>query len=423
MVQNARGRMASSVVAGAIALAAVTVNAVGCSGDKPVSGLGNAGRGGAMSSRGGMGGSIGGGGGSGTAGMAAGGTGGAQPGCQTPLGTPGTWEEIAPMQGLANFHVTDTFTVGANDLIFAGYIGDPTGASGPFTEARFLRWTQGCWTLELTIPAGTAPIDFPSVHGLGAGDIWASAGQAIFHRDAQGWTPLANNAWLTQIRLPPFSSPAELIRVRAAAPNDVWFAATSNILRWNGQAWTTYNFDDPNYPNESASIGFFFRSIWIDSPTSVWVGGGADQVGNTMESSIMNHFDGTNWTRTGLPALGQVYAIWRAGSVLWLANPSVGNTLVRFDGTAGVVAPILGVDPSNTPSLTSLFGRGANDVWAAGDDVAHFDGQDWSLDPGVPALARNPTDENNTFVAGDAGAVWLVVSGPAPHFFRLVTGP
>ena len=422
MVQNVRGRMTSAVVAGAIVLAAVTANAVGCSSEKPTSGLGNAGRGGAMSGRGGMGGSIGGGGGSGTAGMAAGGAGGSPTGCQTAVGTPGTWEEIAPMQGLANFHMVDAFTVGANDLMFAGYIGDPTVAA-PFTEARFLRWTQGCWTVELTIPMGTSEINFPSVHGLGAGDMWASAGDAVFHRDAQGWTRLTNDSWKAQIRLPPFSIPPVILQVREAAPNDVWFAATSNILRWNGQAWTTFNFDDPNYPNESASVGLFFRSIWIDSPTSVWVGGGADQVGNTMESSIMNHFDGASWTHTALPALGQVYAIWRAGSVLWLANPSVGNTLVSFDGTAGTATPIAGVGPANSPSLTSLFGRGANDVWAAGDDVAHFDGQDWSVDPGVPALARNPTHDDNTFVTGDAGAVWLVVSGPVPHFFRMVTGP
>ena len=292
---------------------------------------------------------------------------------------------------------------------------------GPLTEARVLRWTQGCWTVELSIPAGVSQVDFPSVHGLATGDVWASAGDAIFHRDAQGWTRFANEGWRNQIRLPPFSSPAELFRLREAAPNDIWLAATSNILHWNGQAWTTFNFDDPNYPNDTASVGFFFRSIWIDSPTSVWVGGGADQVGNTMESSIIHHFDVANWTHTSLPALGLVDAIWRGGPVLWLANPSPGFTILRFDGTAGTSTPILGSDPNNTPGLTSLFGRGASDLWAAGDDVAHFDGQSWSLDPGVPAAARSILDERNTYVTGDAASVWLAT--PGPRFFRLVTGP
>jgi hypothetical protein len=423
-VENGRERLAGLVLAGAIGLMALAVNTEGCSSDSPNTALGNgqAGHGGAGAvGRGGMGGSIGGGGGigGGTAGMAVAGAGG-QTGCQLPAGAPGTWVEIAPPPGQANFHVTDAFAVGLNDLFFAGFVGDPT-MGGPLTEARVLRWTQGCWTVELSIPAGVSQVDFPSVHGLATGDVWASAGDAIFHRDAQGWTRFANEGWRNQIRLPPFSSPAELFRLREAAPNDIWLAATSNILHWNGQAWTTFNFDDPNYPNDTASVGFFFRSIWIDSPTSVWVGGGADQVGNTMESSIIHHFDVANWTHTSLPALGLVDAIWRGGPVLWLANPSPGFTILRFDGTAGTSTPILGSDPNNTPGLTSLFGRGASDLWAAGDDVAHFDGQSWSLDPGVPAAARSVLDERNTYVTGDAGSLWLAT--PGPRFFRLVTGP
>ena len=369
---NGRERLAGLVLAGAFALVALAVNTEGCSSDSPNMALGDghAGHGGAGNvGRGGIGGSIGGGGGiaGGTAGMAAAGAGGAggQTGCQLPAGAPGTWVEIAPPPGQANFHVTDAFAVGLNDLFFAGYIGDPT-MGAPFTEARVLRWTQGCWTVELSIPAGISQVDFPSVHGLATDDVWASAGDAIFHRDAQGWTRFANEGWRNQIRLPPFSIPVELLRLREAAPNDIWLAATSNILHWNGQAWTTFNFDDPNYPNDTASVGFFFRSIWIDSPTSVWVGGGADQVGNTMESSIIHHFDGANWTHTQLPALGQVDGIWRGGSVLWLANPSIGSTIVRFDGTTGTSTPILGIDPNNPPGLTSLFGRGASDSVGGG---------------------------------------------------------
>jgi hypothetical protein len=427
-VANGRERLAGLVLAGSFALVAMAVNTEGCSSDSPNMALGDghAGHGGAGNvGRGGIGGSIGGGGGTGggTAGMAVAGAGGAggQTGCQLPAGAPGTWVEIAPPPGQANFHVTDAFAVGLNDLFFAGFVGDPVTGAG-FTEARILRWTQGCWAVELSIPRGAGPIDSPSVHGLGTGDVWAAASDALYHRDAQGWTRFANEDWRTQIRQPPsFSSPPQFFRVRAAAANLIWAAVTSNILRWDGQAWTAFNFDDPNYPNESASVGFFFRSIWIDSPTSVWVGGGADQVGNTMEPSIIHHFDGANWTHTSLPALSQVDAIWRGGSVLWLANPSPGFTILRFDGTAGTTTPILGIDPNNPPGLTSLFGRGATDLWAGGDDVAHFDGQSWSLDPGVPAAARSVLDERNTYVTGDAGSVWLATSGP--RFFRLVTGP
>jgi hypothetical protein len=430
-VEDRRERLAGLVLAGGIALVAMAVNTEACSSDSPNTPLGNgrAGHGGAGDvGRGGAGGSIGGRGGTdrgGTGGMAvagAGGMGGAggQTGCQLPAGAPGTWVEIATPPGQAKFHVTDAFAVGLNDLFFAGTIGDPNTGAG-LTEARILRWTQGCWTVELSIPRGTGPIDSPSVHGLGTDDVWAAASDALYHRDAQGWTRFADEGWRTQIRQPPsFSSPPQFFRVRAAAPNFIWAAVTSNVVRWDGRAWTAYNFDDPNYPNESASIGFFFRSIWIDSPTNVWVGGASDQVGNTMDLSFMHHFDGTSWTHTAI-TLGEVEEIWRGGSVLWLANPAPMFTIQRFDGTRSMDEPILGVDPQNRPALTSLFGRGTTDLWAAGDDVAHFDGQTWSLDPGVPAAARSVLDERNSYVTGDAGSVWLAT--PGPRFFRMVTGP
>jgi len=424
-VDNRRERVACLVLAGAIAVVMVTLNAEGCSSDAPSGGLGNgnAGHGAAGTvGRGGIGGSISGGGG--TAGMATAGAGGSggQAGCRLPTGTPGIWEEIAPPRGQTNFHVTDSFTLGPNDIYFAGFVGDPITGAG-FTESHVLRWTQGCWTAELTIPRGTSPIDFPSVHGLGPGDVWASAGDAIYHRDAQGWTPFANDGWRALVRQPPFGGVFQLHRVRAAGPNDVWVAATRDMLHWNGQAWTAFQFDSPTYPNESASIGFFFHTIWIDSPTSVWVGGASDQVGNTMDISFIHHFDGANWTHTGLPALDQVDAIWRAGSVLWLANPSIDFTILRFDGTAATGTAILGSDPNSRPAMTSLFGRTATDLWAAGNNVARFDGQNWSLVAGVPpaAVAANINDEHNTYVAGDAASVWLAT--PAPRFFRMVVGP
>ena len=153
---------------------------------------------------------------------------------------------------------------------------------------------------------------------------------------------------------------------------------------------------------------------------NVWVGGSSDQVGNTMDASFLHHFDGASWTRTAI-TLGQVDAIWRGGAVLWLANPAPEFTMQRFDGAAATGVPMLGSDPNNPPAMVSLFGRGDSDIWAAGDDVAHFDGQNWSLVADAPAAARSSSDERNTYVAGDAVSVWLAT--PGPRFFRKVTGP
>jgi hypothetical protein len=161
----------------------------------------------------------------------------------------------------------------------------------------------------------------------------------------------------------------------------------------------------------------------------VWVVGPSKQIGNTMSFGFVHEFDAGNWTHTGVGVFS-IYAIWRGGSVLWLAQPSrdlingqgVVVPLRAFDGTNAPGVQVAGVDPTQfLPLYSSLWGRGANDVWAAGEDVAHFDGQGWSTVPDAPTAARNESDINNTFVTGDAGSVWLVTAGP--HFFRKVTGP
>ena len=367
----------------------------------------------------GGGGGPGSGGAAGTPGGGAGAGGGGQPGCSIPSGPAGTWVEIPAPTGQSNFFITDAFAAGSDDLLFAGSTFDPTGLAAP-ANARLLRWTRGCWTVELMIPPSATTPDHPSVHGTGPNDLWATASDLLYHRDAQGWTPFADQTWRSTVHQPPsYLGALQFHRVRAAAPNDIWVAATSNVLHWSGASWTTYNFDDPGYPNTSAAIGYGFNDIWIDSPSSVWLVGESDQVGNTMSLGFVHHFNGASWTHAGA-AVGNIDAIWRAG-VLWLAQPSEdGLTLRSFDGTSASGVQIAGVAPF--VDMTSLFGRGANDLWAAGGDVAHFDGQSWSQAADAPAPARNSTNlVTNTFVTGDAGSVWLVT--PGPRFFRKITAP
>ncbi|MES1165326.1 MAG: hypothetical protein ABUR63_06205, partial [Verrucomicrobiota bacterium] len=384
-------------------------------------------------------GAIGGGGPAGASGTAGGGAAGTpaggatglggqgQPGCSIPSGPAGTWVEIPAPQGQSGFDVSDAFAIGPDDLLFAGNTFDPAGLAPP-ANARLLRWTAGCWTVELTMAAGMTTPDHPSVHGTGPSDLWAAASDVLYHRDAQGWTRFTDETWRSTVRrLPTGPTTVETIqfnRVRAAAPNDLWIAATSNILHWSNEAWTTYNFDDAGYPNSSAAIGYFYNDIWIDAPTSVWVVGIAEQVGNTMSEGAVSHFDGASWTQTHNTAVGTIDAIWRGGAVLWLAQPSEDElTLRAFDGTMATAAQIAGVDiTQNRVFLTNLFGRGANDLWAAGEDVAHFDGEGWSLVTDAPAPAHSTTGlETNTFVTGDASATWLVT--PGPRFFRKAVSP
>jgi hypothetical protein len=241
-------------------------------------------------------------------------------------------------------------------------------------------------------------------------------GDFIYHRNANGWSAFADDSWRALVPPPP----TYLVRVRTAGPNDLWVLEQSHILHFDGSHWTAVEFVDPGFPNVPGSTRSIFTDLWIDGPNNVWVVGPSDTVGSTVPPAFLHQFDGSAWTH--IPSgVFHPYALWQAGSVLWIAQPgNFGVTLRRYDGTTAetVGVPVAGAGPGG-PSLTSLWGRSATDLWSAGDDVAHFDGQQWSLVPGIPDAARDGFA--GTHVSGDGRAVWL--STPGPRFFRMPQTP
>jgi hypothetical protein len=361
-----------------------------------------------------------GGAGAGTAGAAGAGAGGAMggaPGVACAFtSTSGIWSEIAARPADAGMTITDSFALGADDLLFAGVTA--AGASG--NALRILHFSNGCWSEELSMPID-ASARIASVHGTGAGDLWAVGGDVIMHGTGQAWTAF-DNGWRDKILLTPrmFNAPAvaTLVRVRAVSATDVWFNEWENVLHWAGGAWTGYNFDSPDYP-ASATIALHFHDIWIDAPNSISVSNGSDVVGNTMDPAHVRHFDGSNWTVFNV-GVYDIFDIWRSGSTLWLAGGAqFDGTLIPFLGsTSPFPQPVMiqGVS-MNSVFLASLWGRADNDLWAAGTDVAHFDGANWTLQTDVPAATHSSTgDWTNTYVGGDPAATWLVT--PGPRFFR-----
>ena len=389
---------------------------------------GNAGSGGGVSTGGGGvagGGGTGGGAGPGVAGAggaAVGGTagsavGGAAGGGCAFTATAGVWSEIAARAADAGMTVTDSFALGADDVLFAGV----TAAGAAANQLRVVRFTSGCWSEEFSTPID-ASARSASVHATGPSDLWAVGGDVIMHGTDQAWTSF-DSSWMTKVQLTPriFNAPtvATLVRVRAVSATDVWFNEWENVLHWANGTWTGYNFDSGDYPNASAAIAFQFHDIWIDAADSVWVSYGSDQVGNTMDPAGIRQFDGANWT-TFDTGVYDMYDIWRSGGTLWLAGGfQFTGTLIPFVATASTFpepVAILGVGMSDV-GMSSLWGRAGNDIWAAGTDVARFDGTNWTLQTDVPAATHSTTqDWTNTFVGGDPAATWLVT--PGPHFFR-----
>ena len=74
------------------------------------------------------------------------------------------------------------------------------------------------------------------------------------------------------------------------------------------------------------------------------------------------------------------------------------------------------------PAL-STWSRAPNDIWAAGKDIAHFDGTSWSQVADAPASVRDNTSAtifDEAVVVGDATTTWLTNAGPV--FVRKAAG-
>ena len=340
-----------------------------------------------------------------------GGVGGAGSGvCPPTPGVFGTWVEVPAPAEAMGFVARDAFAAGADDLYFSGHIIAGSGT----TTMQVLHFSHGCFTVDLSTISSVG--SEPSVHGLPTGEIWAAGGDQVYRRQGpKNWTPI-DASWQTQVPDP--SQPHWLTRIRAAASNDLWVTELSNILHYKDGAWTVTNLNDPYYP-ASGTISFRYYDIWIDSPTSVSIVGGSDEIGNTMDAAMLHHFDGVRWDSMRVGTY-DVLAMWRADTAFWLAAPGQNlgqRSLIRYDATGATTTAAVAGASDTPPEFGRLWGRGANDLYAAGTDLAHFDGTTWSLVADQPPSAHGGGYPwTNTFVTGDATAVWIVT--PGPRFFR-----
>jgi len=338
--------------------------------------------------------------------------------CPTPPQPGAAWNQITGPLGVPyGFTVTDAWSAGVDDFFFVG--SDPSPAAGPTsTLRRVLRWSAGCWAIELIVNGGINSA--PQVSGTATNDVWFTSSDAIYHRDATMWSAL--DPGLTATITPPAGKALILTDVQARTPTDVWFTTQDTVWRLQNGQWTMQESLSMGPPGQSGSIVYHFNVISIVGPNEVWAGGGSDAIGDTMPPASLYHFDGQTWSIHTFGAYG-VNAMWPTGTTagtFWVGMPpdAVQPLSIReFTGTGtNVTVPaVAGWTPGT--EVTSLWGRAAGDIWAAGEDIAHFDGSSWSRVADAPAATRDTTHVHaNSVVTGDASSTWLI--GVGPQFFR-----
>lgn len=222
---------------------------------------------------------------------------------------------------------------------------------------------------------GPSRSDLVSVWGAAASDIWAvGEGGTILHYDGSQWADQ--------------SSPTtkNLRAVWGTAWNEVWAVGDSEtILEFDGNDWRVSS----SVPDSTREL----RTVWGSQRADVWAVG---------SSGTTYHFDGNRWSirhaEQALPNTMDAYALHGgATSALWAVGAN--GTIAYWSGASWI-------EDANTAEVTlrSVWANTA-DVWAVGDDATALH---WNLYDGWRELTRATPKKLNAIWGSAADDVWAV---------------
>ena len=297
-------------------------------------------------------------------------------------------------------------------------------------------------------------------------DVWA-VGLSAIHYDGTSWTA--------------FSVPGEtgefgnqMTAVADLSPTDAWATGPQGrILHWDGTSWSLNATPQGPYSLYGAVAAISANDIWAglcvepgfehyDGTQWSYVAGagasgvetciegisalasndvwavGYNQDGDDVDTTLIQHWDGTAWTAVASPNLGkgsnQLYGVvaladddvWAAGSASEGANTldDTKTLIEHWDGTSWSVVPSPSRKLSGSSSvLQGVVAVSANDIWAFGWEdteqdqadgintlLLHWDGTSWSLAP-CPNPHPDPNLIVNQLMGGvmtAPGTIWLV---------------
>lgn len=264
------------------------------------------------------------------------------------------------------------------------------------------------------------------ISALTTNDGWAVGSQRNAGSFDQGTLALRWNGrrW-TRVPTPGPGHSDFLTAVSRVSATDAWAVgntylgprgSTGLIFHWDGNRWT-----EATDPAPQA----YLVGVAATTPSDAWA------VGYQGKRPAMLHWDGTAWHTVTLPAIGDgglsgVSALsptdaWAVGEY---GAPEPRKPLIlHWNGSSWRTIPVRG----HRQFLTAVSARAANDVWAVGSEVLHFDGTRWARVSAVKGAslegvsARRARDvwavgslSSGTLTIHWNGSRWKRVASPSP---------
>jgi hypothetical protein len=279
--------------------------------------------------------------------------------------------------------------------------------------------------------------DLTSVDAISTGDVWAVgfypatsavSGNSAAIRDSTLIEHWNGSAWST-VAAPDASSSDNLNSVSASSSNDVWavggatytltFGAGQSaeslvfdaplVEHWDGSAWKlvaapTLGLD----PHNAAAVAKMetglingasvdpasadFTSVRALAPDDVWAVGVISFANSGLtpfraDETFTEHWNGSRWSVVAAPdvtvqetrnaAGDDLDAVGGSTGDLWAVGRAqpIGTLALHWNGTAWAVVP--SPQTGENGYLDAVLDLGADNVWAAGDEIDHWDGHAW----------------------------------------------
>lgn len=266
----------------------------------------------------------------------------------------------------------------------------------------FFHFDGKTWS-PITLPMTPAVADFTSIFGSSSSDVWAvGASGTALHFDGSTWSVVklptadlfrsvwssADDVWvLGDATLNHFdrttwsavarSSDSVLSSVWGSTHREAWVAGKAGTL----EHWNPASEQTTQVPGQATTANF--RGLWGSSEHDGWAVGAKGSIA---------HWNGSSWS--GSPHLtdSNLNAAWSYAGSTWFVGDN--GAFLEFDGQEWRASPIA------SHQLNCLWSSSASDVWAAGREIVHWDGQLWK------EVDRPGTDEALALWGASARDIW-----------------
>lgn len=277
-------------------------------------------------------------------------------------------------------------------------------------NSLIMHWDGTCWTVSYNQPVGylrdTSVVSASDAWAVGGTSWWNPSHTLALHWDGTSWT---------QVTTPNQGGSAIFNSVAATSASNAWAVGmigpgpgvTSSaeeplIEHWDGSAWSAQTFEVPTDGGTLWAVSYI-------SATNAWAVGHTGGEGQgTGQATLIEHWDGTSWTRVSSPnATGTANELYGVTAIsandVWAVgytrtSSGVDHTLtMNWNGSNWIIVSSPNVNGDS--GLQAVSGGSANDVWAVGA----ANGSTYGCSPKCVTVAMHWN-----------GTSWTVVTTPNP---------